>query len=342
MDERIAAEVTSVTIGRDVLDGVADGSEPLIVVLAQPGADHVTARVLSDLKTRAIPVVTRLLPNAEASKSFKVVEETTAWMGEVGVRRDGVVVAIGGGALTDVAGFIASVYMRGVEARYVPTTLLGAVDAAIGGKTALNVGGKNLVGTFAHPGRVIIDVDLLDELPDELLAEGLAEAFKAGLIGDPGLVDVIERSGLRADLEDVIERAVAVKSAIVEADFKETGSRTHLNFGHTIGHAVETLAGWSHGRSVAVGMVAAAAISRIVCQFEDDDRIAHVMVALGLPVACPGVNRVDLHRLMQIDKKSDSGGLRMVLLEGLGRPQVSHIDPATLDAGLDAIGIGDE
>lgn len=342
MGERIAANVTSVTIGRGVLDEVADGSETLVVLLAQPGAAHVTTRVVSDLEARTIPVVTRLLPDGESAKSFKVVEETTAWMGQVGVRRDGTVVAIGGGALTDVAGFIASVYMRGVEARYVPTTLLGAVDAAIGGKTALNVGGKNLVGTFAHPDRVIIDVDLLDELPDELLAEGMAEALKAGLIGDPALVDVIERSGLHADLEEVVRRAIAVKSAIVEADFRESGSRAHLNFGHTIGHAVEAVAGWSHGRSVAVGMVAASAISRMVCGFDDADRVAHVIAALGLPVECPGVSRRDLHRLIRVDKKSDSGGLRMVLLEGLGRPQVSHIDPATLDAGLDAIGIGDE
>ena len=342
MDERAAAEVTSVTIGRGVLDGVADGSETLMVVLAQPGAAHVTARVISDLEARAIPVVTRLLPDAEAAKSFGVVEDTTAWMGQVGVKRDGIVIAIGGGALTDVAGFIASVYMRGVEARYVPTTLLGAVDAAIGGKTALNVGGKNLVGTFAHPDRVIIDVDLLDELEDDLRADGMAEALKAGLVGDPGLVDLIERSGLQADLEEVVRRAIAVKTAIVEADFREAGTRIHLNFGHTIGHAVEALAGWSHGRSVAVGMVAASAISRMVCGFDGEDRIAAVIAALGLPVACPEVNRADLHRLMRIDKKSDSDGLRMVLLEALGRPQVSHVDPATLDAGLDAIGIGDE
>ena len=342
MDERAAAEVTSVTIGRGVLDGVADGSETLMVVLAQPGAAHVTARVISDLEAREIPVVTRLLPDAEAAKSFEVVEDTTAWMGQVGVKRDGIVIAIGGGALTDVAGFIASVYMRGVEARYVPTTLLGAVDAAIGGKTALNVGGKNLVGTFAHPDRVIIDVDLLDELADDLRADGMAEALKAGLVGDPGLVDLIERSGLQADLEEVVRRAIAVKTAIVEADFREAGSRTHLNFGHTIGHAVEALAGWSHGRSVAVGMVAASAISRMVCGFDGEDRIAGVIAALGLPVACPEVSRADLHRLMRIDKKSDSDGLRMVLLEALGRPQVSHVDPATLDAGLDAIGIGDE
>ncbi|MCH7585619.1 MAG: 3-dehydroquinate synthase [Acidobacteria bacterium] len=342
MDERIAAEVTSVTIGRGVLEEIADGLETLIVVLAQPGAAQVTARVVSDLEARTIPVVTRMLPDAEEAKSFKVVEETTAWMGDIGVKRDGIVVAIGGGALTDIAGFIASVYMRGIEARYVPTTLLGAVDAAIGGKTALNVGGKNLVGTFAHPDRVVIDVDLLQQLPDELLAEGMAEALKAGLIGDPGLVDVIERSGLHADLEEVVKRAVAVKLAIVEADFREAGSRAHLNFGHTIGHAVEAVAGWSHGRSVAVGMVAASAISRMVCGFDGEERIEAIIAALGLPVACPGLNRADLHRLMRMDKKSDPEGLRMVLLEGLGRPLVSHIDPATLDAGLDAIGIGDE
>ncbi len=340
MDERNVAGVTSVRIGRDNLGDVADGSEPLIAVLGQPGGSHIAERVVADLEARGIPVETRLLPDSEAAKSLAVVEETTAWLGEIGLKRDGIVLGIGGGALTDVAGFVASVYMRGVEARYVPTTLLGAVDAAIGGKTAVNVGGKNLVGTFAHPERVIIDVGVLERLGDDLLAEGMAEAFKAGLIGDSDLVVLLESEGIRADLTQVVERSIAVKLAIADADFKEEGIRAHLNFGHTVGHAIEALAGWSHGRSVAVGMVAAAAISRSVCGFDGEERIATALTSLGLPVTGPELERTDVHRLMRIDKKGDSDGLRMVLLEGVGSPLVSNVDTATLESGLDAIGIG--
>ena len=341
MAKRILGGVTSVRVGRGVLSAVADGAEPMIGVLVQPGARHVATRVIADLEDRGIPVAMRVLPDSEAAKSLTVVEETVDWLRQVGLRRNGVLLGIGGGALTDTAGFIASVYMRGVEARYVPTTLLGAVDAAIGGKTALNVAGKNLVGTFAHPERVIIDVEVLEGLVDDLLAEGMAEALKAGFVGDPGLVDLLESEGLRADLADVVERAIAVKAAIVDADFREAGVRAHLNFGHTVGHAIETLTAWSHGNSVAVGMVAAAAISQSVCGFDGADRLVSAVASLGLPTECSGPNRSDVHRMVQSDKKSDCGGTRMVLLEAIGRPLVSPVDAATLDHGLDAIGIGE-
>lgn len=342
MRERVIGGVTSVRIGRDVLGEVADGGEPMIAVLTQPGARSVADRILTDLEARSIPALLRMLPDGESAKTMTVVEQTAQWMSEIGLKRDGVVLGVGGGALTDVAGFAASVYMRGVEARYAPTTLLGAIDASIGGKTAVNVGGKNLVGTFAHPARVVIDVAVLETLGDDLLAEGMAEALKAGVIGDPELLSILERSGLGADLDEVVARSIEVKAAVVEQDFRETGQRLHLNFGHTIGHAIETLAGWSHGRSVAVGMVAAAAISQRVHGFEDSERIVGAVAALGLPISCSGPRRDDLHRLMRLDKKGTADGARMVLLETIGRPRVSDVDSATLDFGLDAIGIGEQ
>ncbi len=340
MGGRVVRGVTTVRIGRDLLGDVADGSETMIAVLTQPGAAHVSERVVANLEGRSIPVETLSLPDSEAAKSLAVVEETTAWLGEIGLKRNGIVLGVGGGALTDLAGFVASVYMRGVEARYVPTTLLGAVDAAIGGKTAVNVGGKNLVGTFAHPERVIIDIDVLERLSVDLLADGMAEVLKTGLVGDPDLVVLLERAGVAADLEEIVERSIGVKTAIVDADFRESGVRAHLNFGHTVGHAIEAVAGWSHGRSIAVGMVAAAEISRSICGFDEVERISDVLVMLGLPVAAPELSRGDLHQVMRIDKKSDSDGLRVVLLEAIGRPLVSRINMDTLDSGLDSIGIG--
>lgn len=333
--------MTTVTVGRGVLDQVADGSESLVAVLVQPGASSIADQVVANLDARGIPVVMRMLPDSEAAKSLAVVEETSMWLAAEGLKRDGVVLGIGGGALTDVAGFIASVYMRGVVARYVPTTLLGALDAAIGGKTAININGKNLVGTFSHPERVLVDIEVLEQLGTNLLAEGMAEALKAGLVGDPELVGLLESDGLSADLTQVVERSIAVKTAIVGVDFKEAGLRANLNFGHTVGHAIETITGWSHGRSVAVGMVAAGAISRSVCGFDSAERIVGALTSLSLPVVAPELDRDDLHRLMRIDKKGDSRGVRMVLLEEIGRPLVSTVDTATLESGLEAIGIGE-
>jgi 3-dehydroquinate synthetase len=238
-----------------------------------------------------------------------------------------------------VAGFIASIYMRGVECRYVPTTLLGAVDASIGGKTAVNVGGKNLLGTFNHPSRVVIDIDVLERLTSELLSEGMAEAYKTGLIGDVQLAAQIERDGLAVDLESVVAGSIAVKSKIVEADFREAGRRAHLNFGHTVGHAIERLTAWRHGPSVAVGMVAAAAISEATLGFGGRAVMVDTIERLGLPVSVIGVTPEEIERLVAFDKKGDSQGLKMVLLEGVGAPTVRYVDSATLALGLQAIGI---
>lgn len=340
MAERLIAGVTSVTVGRDVARSVVDGTESTVVLLSQPGSGATASVIEAAVIDHGIPLISRALPDGENAKALSVVESVASWMADAGVKRDATVIAVGGGALTDAAGFIASVFMRGIEARYVPTTLLGAIDASIGGKTAVNVGGKNLIGTFAHPSRVVIDVDVLERLPSHLLTEGMAEALKAGCIGDERLLGMLERPD--PDLGEVVERSIAVKAAVVEQDFTEQGVRAHLNFGHTVGHAVEVLAGWSHGRSVAVGMVAACEISARVCGFTDSDRVISAVGGLGLPVRVDGLDHTDVHTMMLVDKKGDSAGLKMVLLEALTRPVVSRVDTATLEFGLDAIGIGEK
>ncbi len=341
MGERLVGGLTSLVIGRDCLSGLFTGEEPLLAVLTQAGEASATARAVIEAADAAgLRTSLKELPDGDAAKSLAVVEETAAWLAEVGMTRRGVIVGVGGGALTDAAGFVASVYMRGVPVRYVPTTLLAAVDAAIGGKTAVNVGGKNLIGTFAHPEKVVIDLEVLESLAEPLLADGMAEALKAGLVGDPDLFAILERSGLGAELEEVIERAIDVKAKIVDADFRESGIRAYLNYGHTVGHALERLAGLSHGRAVAVGMVAAGIASQIVTGFPDAERVQRVIESLGLPVSCQGVGRDDALRLVEMDKKRDPDGLRMVLLERIGRPVVSSVPAATLDAALEAIGIG--
>jgi len=330
--ERIVGGVTRVEVGRGIAASVCTDVRGAVVVLCQPGSEALARSFGHDV---------RVLPDGEAAKSLAVVERTVADLAATGLRRDGVVVAVGGGALMDAAGFIAAVYLRGVESRYVPTTLLGAVDASIGGKNGINVMGKNLVGTFTHPARVVIDLDVIAALPEPLFVEGMAEVIKAGAIADPPLLDAIVTGGIATDLEMLVSRSIAVKADVVDADFTEQGRRAILNFGHTIGHAVEFLSGWSHGHSVAVGMVAAAAASEHAVGFTESERIVAALQRTGLPVVAPDLDATAVSDLVAVDKKADSDGVRMVLLEAIGAPLVSHVDPATLGAALTAIGIGD-
>lgn len=340
MVERTVGGLTSVVVGRGLLSEVTTGGEAMLAVLTQPGAAGPAAAVVEAAGAVGVEAPLKQLPDGDAAKTLEVVAETVAWLAESGMTRRGVVAGVGGGALTDAAGFIASVYMRGVPVRYVPTTLLAAVDAAIGGKTGINVKGKNLVGTFSHPEKVIVDLEVLEQLAEPRRAEGMAEALKAGLVGDPELFVLLERDGIAAALDEVVERAIDVKARIVDADFREAGIRAHLNYGHTVGHAVERLTGWSHGRAVAVGMVAAGTASEATTGFPEKERVVRVIEALGLPVSCPGIERDDVLQLVELDKKRDSTALRMVLLEQIGRPVVASIPTATLDAALASIGIG--
>ena len=222
----------------------------------------------------------------------------------------------------------------------VPTTLLGAVDAAVGGKTAVNVDGKNLVGAFRHPERVVIDPDVLRALPEPLLREGSAEALKAGLIADVSILELYEAHGLAAPLEEVVVKAVAVKARIVSEDFRESGARAVLNYGHTVGHAIEGLAGIPHGHAVAIGMMAAAAVSERNVGFDGTGRQRDVIRNLGLPDRAPQVDGEEVRRMMHLDKKRDEEGLRMVLLEDFGRPVVESVDGASVDHALASVGLG--
>ncbi|MFQ5947649.1 MAG: 3-dehydroquinate synthase family protein, partial [Acidimicrobiia bacterium] len=235
--------------------------------------------------------------------------------------------------------FVAATYLRGVEVVHVPTTLLGAVDASIGGKAGVNLGGKNLVGVFHLPSRVVIDTEILAALPERLRRDGLAEALKAGLIGDPDLVDLLESQGTGAAVDEVVRRAVAVKAAIVAEDPTDRGRRAHLNYGHTIGHAVELASPLTHGEAVAVGMVAAGAAAAGLLGFDAQVRQRSVIEALGLPTTAPGADPEEVRRLLVLDKKRDPSGLRMVLLRRVGEPELVRVGPATVDVALAAVGI---
>lgn len=331
---------SEVVVGRGVLDQqriLGDLRPGFVGIVTQPGAESVARRVATALDE--LPCRVLVVPDGEAAKTFQSVESVVGWLLEAGMRRDGVVLGVGGGAVTDLAGFVAAVYLRGVAAVYVPTTLLGAVDAAVGGKTGVNVGGKNLVGVFRDPIRVVVDAGILDALSDDLKRQGFAEALKAGLVGDPDLVDLIEAHGAGADLETVVRRALAVKQGIVRRDPWEEGERAHLNYGHTVGHAVETVTGWPHGLAVAVGMIAAGRASALALGFADEDRQRDIVGALGLPTGATEADPAQVHIQISRDKKHDAEGLRMVLLRAIGVPEVVHVAAATVDAALTSIGI---
>lgn len=279
------------------------------------------------------------LPDRDAAKTLQVAARTYEQLAALGFSRDDTIIGYGGGSVTDTAGFVAGTWLRGVEVVHVPTTLLAAVDASIGGKTGVNVGGKNLVGVFWHPTRVVVDLDVLERLPSGLLLEGMAEVLKVALIGDIELLALIEAHGVLAPLDEVVPAAIQVKAGYVAADPDEKGERAMLNFGHTVGHTVEFASSMSHGFSVGVGMVAASAVSQKLLDFDSNDRVVDAVARLGLPVAVGSLDRDRISDLLLQDKKRDSGGIRMVLLEGIGRPVLRHVQTTDIDTGLAAVGL---
>ena len=336
--------VSEVTIGRGTLASLAAElpereGRSRVAILTQAAIAGIARSVAASLEAAGVATLTIRLPDGERAKTLSVVEDVAGDLNAFGMHRADTVVGIGGGAVTDLAGFVAATYLRGIECVVAPTTLLGAVDAALGGKTGVNVGGKNLVGVFNHPARVIIDLDILDELPDDLLRQGTAEALKTGLVGDPDLVALYRSDGIAASLDEVVPRAVRVKAGIVSRDFREDGVRAFLNYGHTIGHGVEIAGNMSHGDAVAIGMVAAGVVGERTVGFDGAEDQRALIASLGLPTSAPGLDPETVTRLMDLDKKRDADGLRFVVLERIGAPTVVHPDAATVRAALHAIGI---
>ena len=212
--------------------------------------------------------------------------------------------------------------------------------AAIGGKTAVNVDGKNLAGVFAHPRSVVIDADTIDDLPSIQKVHGAAEAIKTGFLGDMRIVEAYESSPGDVDLELIVNLSASVKVAVVNEDFTEQGARAILNYGHTIGHAVETVSGMSHGEAVAIGMIAAGAASEAALGFNGNDRQRTILAEVGLPTRAPEDLKADQVRaVVALDKKRDATGLRFVLLKRFEDPVVVTADDATVRAAFEGIGL---
>lgn len=298
--------------------------------------------VRQDLADQGYEAIAVQLPNAEEAKTVEVAAYCWKALGQTGFTRTDVIVGIGGGATTDVAGFVAATWLRGVRWIAIPTTVLGMVDAAVGGKTGINTAeGKNLVGAFHPPAGVLCDLAALDSLPVNDYVSGMAEIIKAGFIADPVILDLVEadpegaRTPAGPHTAELIERSIRVKAEVVSSDLKESGLREILNYGHTLAHAIEKNERykWRHGAAVSIGMVFAAELGRLAGRLGDAtaDRHRSVLASVGLPLAYRGDQWPKLLENMKVDKKSRGDLLRFIVLDGIGKPTVLEgPDPAVL------------
>ncbi len=286
-----------------------------------------------------LEVVVLQVPDGEEAKSWEVAAACWEALGEDGFTRSDAVVTLGGGATTDLGGFVAATWLRGVAVVHVPTTLLAMVDAAVGGKTGINTpAGKNLVGSFHEPAGVLCDLALLATLPRAELVAGLGEVVKCGFIADPRILELVETTDpatLTADspvLRELVERSVRVKAEVVAGDLKETGGvgghpgREALNYGHTLAHAIERATDYSirHGEAVAIGCVYVAELAARAGTLSPELVARHraAFGRVGLPTSWDGADFDTLLATMRVDKKSRGNQLRFVVLEDVGRPVV--------------------
>ena len=323
-----------VLVGRGIADRVTqlvpEGAARVLIVHAAPVV-HLAQATADALASKGIQTFVEELPDAEAAKTVDVAARLWGVLGQAGFTRTDAVVAVGGGAVTDLGGFVAASWLRGVALVNVPTTLLGMVDAAVGGKTGINTAeGKNLVGAFHPPAGVLCDLDVLATLPRADLAAGMAEVVKGGFSADPVILDLIEADPEAAldpsgdVLRELIERKIAVKAHVVTEDLKESSLREILNYGHTFGHAVEQFEGyrWRHGDAVSLGMVFVAELARLAGLLDDATVTRHrsVLSSLGLPTSYSPGRFDELLTVMGRDKKTRGSTLRFVALEGVARP----------------------
>lgn len=344
------AQPYDVIIGRylraELLDAVGTGA---VAIVHQPtlveGAEALRT-VLEHLGSQAYRIE---VPDAEDAKKLAVAGFCWDVLGQVGLDRTGTVIGFGGGAVTDLAGFVAANWLRGVRVVHVPTTLLAMVDAAVGGKTGINTdAGKNLVGAFHEPAAVVVDLVALATLPQAELVAGMAEVVKAGFIADPVILDLIEADPHAAldpsgpVLAELVGRAIKVKADVVAADLKESHLREVLNYGHTLAHALERREGyrWRHGAAVSVGMIFAAELARLAGRLDDATAQRHraVLSSIGLPTGYDFDALPELLEGMRNDKKARSGALRFVVLDGLAKPgRLEDPTPALLAGAYAAV-----
>ncbi|MBM7804659.1 3-dehydroquinate synthase [Geodermatophilus bullaregiensis] len=329
--------------GAQVELGLVLAGTPRAAVVHTPPLAALAGAAVETLQTAGVAAEAVVVPDGEAAKTAEVAAGVWDELGRLGLTRSDAVVGVGGGAVTDLAGFVAATWLRGVRVVQVPTSVLGMVDAAVGGKTGINTAaGKNLVGAFHPPAGVLADTDALGGLSEAEFRSGMAEVVKCGLIADAGILDLLDADPTgRRDTEELIERAVRVKADAVGEDLHDTGVREFLNYGHTLAHAIERVEdfGWRHGEAVAVGLVFAAELAGQagLLSRADVDRHRDLVAAMGLPTRCAG-DWAALQAVMRVDKKARGATLRFVVLDGLGNPRIlADPDQAWLDAAWAAV-----
>ena len=339
-----AAQNYDVVVGRGLLGSLPEllGERVRRVLVIHPRALRLTGDTVRDeLAAAGFTALTAEIPDAEEGKHIQVAAFCWQVLGQNDFTRSDAVVAVGGGAVTDVAGFVAATWLRGVKVVHMPTSLLGMVDASVGGKTGINTAeGKNLVGAFHPPAGVLVDLDTLNTLPRNELISGMAEVVKCGFIADPAILDLVEKDPeavvdpQSAVLRELIERAIAVKAKVVSEDLLESGLREILNYGHTLGHAIELVErySWRHGAAVSVGMMFAAELARSVGRLSDEDADRHrsILETLGLPVTYRKDRWQGLLDGMRRDKKSRGDLLRFVVLDGVAKPGILDVPDTSL------------
>jgi 3-dehydroquinate synthase len=340
-----------VLVGRGLLGELPpllDGATRVAIV--HPPTLKVTAEATrADLQREGFAAHAIEVPDGEDAKTLAVAGFCWDVLGQAGFTRSDAIVGLGGGTTTDLAGWVAAAWLRGVRVVQVPTTLAGMVDAAVGGKTGINIAqGKNLVGAFHPPAGVLCDLNVLATLAPSDYVAGLAEVVKCGFIADPAILDLIEAdpnaattTGNPAERE-LVERTIRVKAHVVGEDLTEKGLREILNYGHTLGHAIERAEAyrWRHGDAVSIGLVYAAALGRRLGRLDGAtaDRHRAILTALGLPTSYRPDAFPTLFDTMRVDKKARGNRLRFVVLDGLARPStVDDPDPAVLAAAYEEV-----
>jgi len=356
--ERIAVaggQPYDVVIGRGLLGELPQllGDRPRKVAVIHPAALTTSATAVRDFLAESYEAITIEVPEAEEAKTAAVLEFCWNVLGQAGFTRTDAVVTLGGGATTDLGGFVAATWLRGVPVVHIPTTLLAMVDAAVGGKTGINTdAGKNLVGAIHPPRGVLCDLNALDSMPRNDYIAGLGEVIKCGFIADPRILDLVEadpdaatRPG-GAATQELISRSVAVKAAVVADDLGESVDRTLgrqvLNYGHTFGHAIEKVEQyrWRHGAAVSVGMVYVAELARLAGRLSEADVQRHrdVLQSVGLPTQYEAGRWDRLLSAMRSDKKARGDLLRFVVLDGIARPGILQgPDPSLLVAAYEEV-----
>lgn len=331
-------------LGADIATFATSRGYSRLALIHQPSITSFAQVLKTRLDDAGLNVVTIEIPDAEKAKTTATLASCWDQLAAAGMTRRDAVIGLGGGAATDVAGFVAATWMRGIDVIQVPTTVLAMVDAAVGGKTGINIpAGKNMVGAFHEPAAVFIDIDYADSLPAEEIVAGSAEIVKTGFIADPEIVAAYEQDPAscrdpHGRLEELVAASVRVKARVVSEDLKESGLREILNYGHTFGHAIERVENyqWRHGNAVAVGMVYEATLAALAGHGTKDLVARHraVLEAVGLPTSYQPGRFDELVAGMRHDKKNRSGRVRFVVLDDIAAPTRLELDDSAASLEL--------